>query len=69
MVRALTKTTFGVPSAGVLAAIDASDKCSELQAVHYRFQAKMADLESQFEAKVSELRTAYLAEVAEIQNA
>jgi hypothetical protein len=62
MAKALTKTAFGVPSADVLTAIDASDKCAELQAASYRFTAKLAELERQFEAKASELRTAYLEE-------
>jgi hypothetical protein len=69
MAKALTKTAFGVPSADVLTAIDASDKCAELQAASYRFTAKLAELERQFEAKASELRTAYLEEVAAIQAA
>jgi hypothetical protein len=69
MTKALTKTSFGVPSADVLANIDASDKCAELQAASYRFAAKLAELERQFEAKASELRTAYLEEVAAIQAA
>jgi hypothetical protein len=67
MAKALTKTSFGAPSAEVLTAIDASDKCAELQAAGYRFTAKLAALERQFEAKASELRTEYLNEVAEIQ--
>jgi hypothetical protein len=69
MAKALTKTAFGVPSADVLTAIDASDKCAELQAASYRFTAKLAELERQFEAKASELWTAYLEEVAAIQAA
>jgi hypothetical protein len=60
------KPSFGVPSVDVLTAIDASDKCAELQAAGYRFSAKLAALERQFEAKAGELRTAYLQEVAAI---
>jgi hypothetical protein len=69
MAKALTKTSFGAPSADVLTAIDASDKCAGLQAAGYTFTAKLAELERQFEAKASELRTEYLEEVAAIQAA
>jgi hypothetical protein len=69
MGKTLIKQTFGVPSAEVLTAIEASDKCTALEAAHYRFQTKVAALECQFETKASELRAAYLAEVAEIQAA
>jgi hypothetical protein len=67
MARQLSKQTFGIPSADVLANIEASDKCAQLQAASYGFQAKLADLERQFEEKASDLRLAYLAEVAAIQ--
>jgi hypothetical protein len=69
MAKALTKGMFGVPSAEVLTAIDASDKCAALQVAGYRFTAKLAELERQFEAKASELRATYLEEVAAIQAA
>ena len=54
MGKSLSTATFGVPSADVLAAIDSSDKCADLQAAGFRFQTKLADLERQFEAKASE---------------
>jgi hypothetical protein len=54
MARQLNKQTFGIPSADVLANIEASDKCAQLQAASYGFQAKLADLERQFEEKTSE---------------
>jgi len=65
MVKTLTKTVFGVPSADIVAAIDDSDSCAELQAATYRFQARMADLERQFEAQASVWRKLYLEECAQ----
>ena len=66
--KTLTKPVFGVPSLETASRIDDSDKIEGLRAAHYRFSARMRELEAQFEAKASELRAAYLREVAEIQS-
>ena len=47
--------------------IDDNDKTARFAAAHYRFSARIRDLELQFEAKASELRAAFVAEVAEIK--
>ena len=46
--------------------IDDSDKAAAFEAAHYRFSARMRELESQFEVKASELRAAFVAEVTAI---
>ena len=68
MAKQLTKQPlFGVPSLEMASKIDDSDKIEGLRAAHYRYSARMRELEVQFESKASELRVAYLREVAEIQ--
>ena len=63
MKQSMTKPpTFGVPSLEVADRIDDSNICSALTAAHYRFVARMSELERQFEAEASKLRRAYLAE-------
>jgi hypothetical protein len=68
MNKHLTKQIFGVPSLATAEAIDDSDKCTALDAAHYRLSARMREIELQFEAKASELRQAYLAECAAIHS-
>jgi hypothetical protein len=66
MVKLPTKQIFGVPSLETTSQIDDVDSVTRAQAVHYRLQARMHELESQFESKASELRAAFVAEMAEI---
>ena len=63
----LSNKTFGVPSIETASRIDDSDAANAACSAHYRFQARMRQLESEFEAKASELRAAFLAELAGIQ--
>ena len=65
--KTLTKPVFGVPSLETASRIDDSDKIEGLRAAHYRFAARMRELETLFEGTASELSAAYLRECAEIQ--
>jgi hypothetical protein len=58
---------FGMPSLETASRIDDSDAANAACAAHYRFQARMRQLEGEFEAKASELRAAFLAELADIR--
>ena len=64
MNRQLSKQTFGMPSLETASRIDDSDATNAACAAHFRFTARMRELEAQFEAKASELRAAFLAELA-----
>ena len=66
MAKSLTKPIFGVPSLETASRIDDSDATNAVCAAHFRFQARMRELEAQFETKASELRAAFLAEIAAI---
>jgi len=67
MAKSLTKPIFGVPSMETASRIDDSDATNAVCAAHFRFQARMRELEAQFETKASELRAAFLAELADIR--
>lgn len=54
--RTITKQIFGMPSFETASRIDDSDKAASFEAAHYRFSARMRELELQFEVKASELR-------------
>jgi hypothetical protein len=51
-----------MPSAETASRIDDSEAANAACAAHFRFTARMRELEAQFEAKASELRAAFLAE-------
>jgi hypothetical protein len=59
--------TFGVPSLETASRIDDSDAANAACAAHYRYSARIRELEAHFEQKASELRAAYLAELADIR--
>lgn len=59
--------TFGVPSIETASRIDDSDATNAACAAHYRYTARMRQLEAEFEAKASELRAAYITELGEIR--
>jgi hypothetical protein len=67
MNKHLAKPIFGVPSTETAARIDDSDATNAACAAHFRFNARMRELEAQFEAKASELRAAFLGELAAIR--
>jgi hypothetical protein len=67
MTRQLSKQVFGVPSLETASRIDDSDATNAACGAHYRFQARMRELEAQFETKASELRAAFLAELAALR--
>jgi len=67
MAKQLTKPSFGVPSLETATRIDDSDAANAACAAHFRFTARMRELEGQFEAKASELRAAFLAELGDIR--
>ena len=64
MTRQLSKQIFGALSTETASRIDDSDATNAACAAHFRFTARMRELEAQFEAKASELRAAFLAELA-----
>jgi hypothetical protein len=68
MNRHLTKQTFGVPSLETASRIDDSDATNAACAAHFRFSARMREIEAQFEAKASELRATFLAELAALRD-
>jgi hypothetical protein len=67
MARTLQAAKLNSTNSEVLAAIDSSNKCAEIQAANYKFQAKLSELERQFQLKASELRADFLHECEEIQ--
>jgi hypothetical protein len=64
MVKALTKQTFGAPSAELVDRIESSDMAHAARAAGYRYEAKLGELDRQYEAKAGAIREAYLAERA-----
>ncbi len=62
----LREFLFCVFAREVATRIDDADKTTRFEAAHYRFSARMREIELQFEAKASELRAAFIAEVAKI---
>jgi hypothetical protein len=50
MTRKLSKQIFGVPSTETASRIDDSDATNAACAAHFRFTARMRELEAQFEA-------------------
>jgi hypothetical protein len=69
MNRKVSKQIFGVPSCETVSLIDDSDATNAACAAHFRFSARMRELEAQFEAKASELRATFLAELAAVREA
>lgn len=69
MSKAVSKLTFGVPSADAIDRIAASNMVAAAQTAHYRFDARYREVHAQYEAAVSKLRTEYLDELAAIQEA
>jgi hypothetical protein len=67
MNKHMTKQMFGVPSLATATSIDDSDAANAACAAHFRFNARMRELESQFEVKASELRAAFLHELSIIR--
>ena len=67
MNKHMTKQTFGMPSLETASRIDDSDATNAACAAHFRYSARMRELESQFEAKASELRSAFLHELSMIR--
>jgi hypothetical protein len=67
MNKHITKQTFGVPSLETATRIDDSDATNAACAAHFRYSARMRELEAQFEAKASELRAAFLHELSIIR--
>jgi hypothetical protein len=67
MARQLSKQIFGMPSIETASWIEDSDATNAACAAHFRFTARMRELEQQFEAKASELRSAFLADLAALQ--
>jgi hypothetical protein len=67
MTRQLPKQIFGMPSTETASRIDDSDATNAACAAHFRFTARMRELEVQFEAKASELRSAFLAELSALR--
>jgi hypothetical protein len=67
MNKHLTPKAFGVPSLETATRIDDSDATNAACAAHFRFNARMRELEQQFEVKASEVRSAFLAELAGTQ--
>jgi hypothetical protein len=51
-----------------VAAIGDADAAAAIGASHFRFGAKMRELETQFEAKAAELRAEFVAEISAITN-
>lgn len=60
MVKALTKTVFGVPFTELVNRIESSDAVSAARAAGYRFEARLGELGRQYDAKAAELRDEYL---------
>jgi hypothetical protein len=56
-----------MPSAETASRIDDSEAANADCAAHFRFTARIRELEAQFEAKASELRAAFLAEPAALR--
>jgi hypothetical protein len=67
MSKALQKQIFGMPSTETASRIDDSDATNAACAAHFRFTARMRELEQQFEAKASELRADFLHELSIIR--
>jgi hypothetical protein len=67
MTRQLSKQIFGMPSLETANRIDDSDATNAACAAHFRFTARMRELEAQFEAKASELRETFLHELAALR--
>jgi hypothetical protein len=68
MIRTVAKAAFGVPSLETGSRIDDSDAANAACAAHYRYSARLRELEAHFEQKASELRAAYLAELAALRD-
>ena len=52
MARQLTEPTFGVPSADVLASIEAETTVQALREANFKYEAKRRDLEDKFGARI-----------------
>jgi hypothetical protein len=69
MAKALTKPTFGLPSAAAVERISTAEQVTRLRDAYFRYETLMGDLEAQFESKASELRESYISEILEIHGA
>jgi hypothetical protein len=66
--KALTKPTFGFPSAEVIGWIGTWDSVSALHAAQSRYGARLSELEAQFEVRAAKLHESYLCEVIQIHS-
>jgi hypothetical protein len=67
--KSLTTPVFGIPSAEVLASIEAESTVQALREANFKYEAKRRDLEDKFGGALAALREQYLAEVLEIHGA
>jgi hypothetical protein len=68
MAKQLSRPTFGVPSADLLASIEAESAVQALREANFKYEVTRRDLEDKFGGALAALREQYLAEVLEIHS-